>query len=160
MENAPLPSNSRYGRLGNSSSVTFMNRIPAIIACFLMSALFIGCDFRKVVVNDPIRPKDVAFIKSGKTTMQEVVIRLGAPDEILGTSDRLWFQYHFKTTKFLRIDFGVLLRLWSPVTPPLSIGRSNAGTDVFLIAFDPKWVTQDLSFPPPSETDKIGFWPF
>ena len=159
MGNALLPSNSRYGRLGNSL-VIHMNRLSVIIGCLLLPSLLIGCDFRKVVVNNPIRPEDVAFIKSGKTTMQEVVTRLGAPDEILGTSDRLWFQYHFKTTKFLRFDFGVLLRIWSPVVPPLSIGRSNAGTDVFLIAFNPKWVTQDLNFPPPNETDKVGFWPF
>ena len=137
-----------------------MNRLSVIIGCLLLPSLLIGCEFRKVVVNDPIRPEDVAFIKSGKTTMQEVVTRLGAPDEILGTSDHLWFQYHFKTTKFLRIDFGMLLRLWSPVVPPLSIGGSNAGTDVFLIAFNPKWVTQDLNFPPTNETDKVGFWPF
>lgn len=137
-----------------------MKHVLAILGGLLLVSPLIGCDFRKVVVNDPIRPEDVAFIQSGKTTMKEIVTRLGAPDEIMGTSDRLWFRYDFKTTKFFRIDFGILLRIWSPVAPPLSYGQSDAGTDVFLVAFDPKWITQDLNFPPPNETEKVGFWPF
>ena len=159
MGNEHLDYSFRFGRL--VSSVAFPKKSFAAIGVGLVLLLFLlGCDFRKIVVNDPIHPEDVAFIKSGKTTMQQVTARLGAPDEITGTPDRLWFRYHFKTTKILRVDFGVLFRIWSPVSPPMSIGRSDAGTDVFLVAFDSQWVTRDLRFPPPKETGKVNFWPF
>ena len=149
----------RFGRSVNRA--VFYKKYFISISISLIYLLFqLGCDFRRVVVNDPIYPQHVQFIESGTTTMQQVTERLGAPDEITGTPEKLWFRYHFKSTKFLRVDFGVLFRIWSPVTPPMSIGRSDAGTDVFLIAFDSRWVTQELRFPHPEETDEETFLPF
>ena len=86
--------------------------------------------------------------------------QLGAPDDITGSENRLIFEYQFKTTKFFRLDFGTVLRLWSPVTPPLSVGSGDAGTDTLLLAFDHKWVALDLKFPHPQSTKGVSFFPF
>ncbi|MBI4401922.1 MAG: hypothetical protein HY581_09850, partial [Nitrospirae bacterium] len=105
-----------------------------------------GCEFRRIVINDPIRPEDVAFIRPGVTTMSDIVTHLGVPDEIEGTEERAVFRYRFRDAKIFRVDFGKLLRFWSPVTPDMILGRGNLGTDVLQVAFDPHWIVQEHAF--------------
>lgn len=138
-----------------------LRMVVGVMLWLMLIALLLGaCDFRKVVVNDPLLPQDVEFIVPGSTSMFEVVERLGAPDEISGTSNQLLFRYQFKTTKFFRFDFGVLLRIWTPITPPMSWGNGNAGTDAFWVAFDSHWQATTLHFTFSENTKKVSFWPF
>ena len=151
--------NFKFGPLGSLKQIPVMKPLQACLSLLFLCSLF-ACDFRRVVVNDPIIPKEVEFIAPGRTTMQQIVDRLGAPDEITGTKGHLLFRYHFKTSKFFRIDFGALLRLWSPVSPPLSWGNGITGTDAFLVAFDSEWIAQDRNFSFSEKTKQVSFWPF
>lgn len=131
-----------------------------IAAAFGLILLISGCDFRRVVVNQPINLEDINFIVPGKTPLVEVVKHLGAPDKISGTDEYLVFRYHFRSAKFFRIDFGHALRLWSPVSPPMSFGNSKTGIDIFLVAFDSNWIALDHEFSYRNNTKNVGFLPF
>lgn len=119
-----------------------------------------GCEWRRIAVNDPITPEQVAFIQPGVTTLSDVVAHLGAPDEIEGTEERAVFRYRFLVAKIFRIDFGKLLRPWTPVTPDLMIGRANMATDVFQVGFDSRWIAQDHAFAKQAHTARFNPWPF
>ena len=135
-------------------------KLIVITALFALVMFISGCDFRRVVLNKPIHPEKVDFIVPGKTPMMKVVEHLGSPDEISGTSNYLVFRYHFKSAKFFRIDFGYILRIWSPVAPTMSLGNSEAGTDIFLVAFDPNLIAKNHGFSYRANTKDVGFLPF
>ncbi|MEC4669191.1 MAG: hypothetical protein VST64_09630 [Nitrospirota bacterium] len=119
-----------------------------------------GCEARRVAFNDPIRPADVAFIEPGTTTLFDVVRRLGAPDEMMGTETRGVARYRFRVTKVFRVNFGLLFRFFSPVTPTMALGRGDVGTDVFQVVFDPNWVIQEQAFAYGASASRFSPWPF
>ncbi|MFQ5930958.1 MAG: hypothetical protein ACE5MM_00980 [Nitrospiraceae bacterium] len=119
-----------------------------------------GCEIRRVAFNDPIRPADVAFIEPGTTTLSDVVRRLGAPDEMMGAEDRGVARYRFQVTKVFRVNFGWVLRFFSPVSPTMALGRGDVGTDVFQVVFDPNWVIQEHMFAYGSSESRFSPWPF
>ena len=119
-----------------------------------LAVAFSGCEFRRVTINDPIHPDDVAFIDPGKTRLQEVVARLGAPDEIAGSDDQAVCRYRFREVKFFR------LRLWSPYTPEMTLAKSNTGTDVFQVVVDSNWVVQAHAFIYQTPETGFDYWPF
>ena len=151
--------NSRSGpSVNNPSGKLFPTWLA--LAGFLCAVFISGCDFRKVVINEPISTQDVTFITPGETSFLQVVEQLGAPDEIEGSDEVMFFRYRFRTTKMMRINFGWILRIWSPVAPPLSMGRGDTGMDVFQVAFDSNWIAQESAFATPSKTTRFNFWPF
>ncbi len=130
------------------------------VTIFTLVLLISACDFRRVVVNKPINPEHVEFINPGLTPLTEVVKELGSPDEVSGASDYLVFRYHFKSAKFFRINFGHIFRIWSPVSPPMSLGNSESGTDIFLVAFDSNWIVLNHGFSYHNDTKNVEFLPF
>lgn len=135
-------------------------KLISITAIFALILSVAGCDFRHIVVNQPINLEDIDFIVSGKTPLAEVVNRLGAPDKISGTDDNLVFRYHFRSAKSFRINFGHVFRLWIPVSPPMTLGNSEAGIDIFLVAFDSNWLALNHEFSYRDNTKNVGFLPF
>jgi hypothetical protein len=138
-------------------------RRTGIIAglCLLAAALTLAsCQWRRLTVNDPIQPDDVAFIRQGETTLTEVVAKLGPPDEIAVAGGSLVARYRFRDGKYFKIDMGRLLAFWSPVTPEMSLARGQMETDVFQLVMDPRGVVQEHAFAFQSPATRFNPWPF
>ena len=128
-----------------------------VLAVVLSSS---GCEIRRVAFNAPIRPADVAFIEPGTTTLSDVVRRLGAPDEMMGTETRGVARYRFQVTKAFRVNFGWVFRFFSPVSPTMALGRVDVGTDVLQVVFDSNWVIKEQAFAYGSSASRFSPWPF
>jgi hypothetical protein len=48
--------------------------------------------------------------------------------------------------KYSRVNFGWLLKFWSPVDADLLISRTGLGTDAFELLCDSNWVVTHQSF--------------
>ncbi len=107
---------------------------------------FVGCNVVRVTLNTPLTPNDVAFIVPGKTTLADVITELGTPDSITESHTGVVATYRFLDMKYSRINFGWLLKPWSPVDPDLIISRTGLGTDAFELLCDSNWVVTHQSF--------------
>jgi len=119
-----------------------------------------ACQWRRLTVNDLIRPDDVAFIERGKTSLADVVARLGAPDEITAAGRLLTARYRFRDGKYFKIDAGRLLAFWSPLTPEMSMARGQVETDVFQVVMDERGIVQEYAFAFQSPETRFSPWPF
>jgi hypothetical protein len=119
-----------------------------------------SCQWRRLTVNDPIQPDDVAFIQEGRTTFTEVVTRLGPPDEIKATGAGTVARYRFRDGKYFKIDMGRLLAFWSPVTPEMSMARGQLETDIFQVVLDTGGVVRHQAFAYQSPSTRFNPWPF
>ncbi|MEK7299930.1 MAG: hypothetical protein AAB072_02425, partial [Nitrospirota bacterium] len=66
-------------------------------------------------MNTPISQADVAFIEPGKTTLADVIGKLGTPDSITDSDIGVVATYRFLDMKYSRVNFGWLAKPWSPV---------------------------------------------
>ncbi len=105
-----------------------------------------GCNVIRITLNTPISQADVAFIESGKTTLADVIGRLGAPDSITDSDIGVVATYRFLDMKYSRVNFGWLVKPWSPVDPDLIISRTGFGVDAFELLCDQNWVVTHQSF--------------
>jgi len=129
--------------------------------CLLAAALTLtSCQWRRLTVNDPIRPADVDFIREGHTSLAEVVAKLGAPDEIAAAGDTMVARYRFRDGKYFKVDLGRLLSFWSPVTPELSMARGEVETDIFQVVLDRRGIVQEHAFAFQSPATRFNPWPF
>lgn len=129
--------------------------------CVLLVLLTLtACQWRRITVNDPIKPEDVTFIERGKTPLADVVARLGAPDEIVSTGHLLTARYRFRDGKYFKIDAGRLLLFVSPVTPEMSMARSQVEMDVFQVIMDMQGIVQEYAFAFRSPAGRFNPWPF
>ena len=83
-----------------------------------------------------------------------------APDEISEVGDHVLFRYEFSSFKAVRVDFGWAMRFWSPVAPPMNLGWSNGGVDVFVIAFNRELIVAQSAFARLDEAKHVSLWPF
>jgi|RhiMethySRZTD1v2_1073278.scaffolds.fasta_scaffold00307_50 hypothetical protein len=134
----------------------FMNLIAGTALLFALS----GCEFRKVAINDLISPQQIEFIEVGKTTSSEVVAQLGAPDEMAGAGVDLVFRYQYAVTKMLRVDFGKILQIWTPVAPAIILSRGETGFDAFQVVFDARGIVREHAFTKHTRSRRFNFWPF
>ncbi len=152
--------NSKFG----PSAIRAWRQRPVLRLCtalVLLAALILsGCEFRRISVNQPIRHEHVAFVVPGPTTLQEIVTGLGAPDEVTGSEGQLVFRYRFGTTKAVRVNFGWILRVWSPVAPSMSWTQSTASHEELQITFAPDWVVQHHAFSRKPRATGFNLWPF
>ena len=130
-----------------------------IIGLLLLFSLS-GCDFRRVVVNDPLVVDSLDELVPGTSTIQDVAEKLGAPGEIEEGASGMVFRYRFGDSKTMRVNFGWILRVFFPVAPSMNLGRGEGSTYILHVA-----MRQDLTFDhsviqPPSDTPHFGFWPF
>jgi hypothetical protein len=131
------------------------------VLCLLTAALALAsCQWRRLTVNDLIRPDDVAFIQPGRTTLAEVVAKLGPPDDIAATGADMVVRYRFRDGKYFKIDAGRLLAFWSPVTPEMSMARGQLETDVFQVVLTADGIVREHAFAFQSPATRFSPWPF
>ncbi len=105
-----------------------------------------GCNVIRITLNTPISQADVAFIEPGKTTLADVIGKLGTPDSITDSDIGVVATYRFLDMKYSRVNFGWLAKPWSPVDPDLIISRTGFGVDAFELLCDQNWVVTHQSF--------------
>jgi hypothetical protein len=105
-----------------------------------------ACNVIRIKLNTPLYQDDVAFIEPGKTTLTDVVAKLGVPDSITDSYLGVVATYRFLDMKYSRVNFGYLLRPWTPVDPDLIISRTGFGIDAFELYCDSNWVVTHQSF--------------
>ena len=111
-----------------------------------MCVSFVGCSVVRITLNTPLTQNDVAFIVPGQTTLADVITRLGTPDSITDSHTGVVATYRFLDMKYSRINFGWLLKFWSPADVDLIISRTGLGTDALELLCDSKWVVTHQSF--------------
>jgi sulfur carrier protein ThiS len=111
-----------------------------------MCVTFVGCNVIRITLNTPLTQNDVAFIVPGQTTLADVIAKLGTPDSITESYAGVVATYRFLDTKYSRINFGWLLKPFSPVDTDLIISRTGLGTDAFELFCDSNWVVVHQSF--------------
>ena len=123
-----------------------LSRLCSILLSVVLCMTFVGCNVVRVTLNTPITQNDVAFIVPGKTTLADVITKLGTPDSITDSNTGVVATYRFLDMRYSRINFGWLLKPWSPVDPDLIISRTGLGTDAFELLCDSNWVVTHQSF--------------
>lgn len=119
---------------------------PLLFFIVMMSFTLQGCNVARITLNTPLTQDDIAFIVPGTTTLTDVIARLGTPDTISDSHSGVVATYRFLDLKYSRINFGWLLRPWTPVDPDLIISRTGLGTDAFELLCDENWVVLHGSF--------------
>ncbi len=159
MANGRTAWSSRSGRSGIERRVRRGGALTGV--CLLVAALMLtSCQWRRLTVNDPIKPEDVTFIQPGRTSLADVVAKLGAPDEIAATGDAMVVRYRFRDGKYFKIDLGRLLSFWSPVTPEMSMARGQVETDIFQVVTDRRGIVREQAFAFQSPATRFNPWPF
>jgi len=117
-----------------------------ILLSTVMCLTFVSCNVVRITLNTPLTQNDVAFIVPGQTTLADVITKLGTPDSITDSHTGVVATYRFLDMKYSRINFGWLLKFWSPVDVDLIISRTGLGTDAFELLCDSNWVVTHQSF--------------
>ncbi len=123
-----------------------LSRLCSILLSVVMCMTFVGCNVVRLTLNTTITQNDVAFIVPGKTTLADVITKLGTPDSITDSNTGVVATYRFLDMRYSRINFGWLLKPWSPVDTDLIISRTGLGTDAFELLCDSNWVVTHQSF--------------
>lgn len=117
-----------------------------ILLSMLMGVTFAGCNVVRITLNTPLTQDDVAFIVPGQTTLTDVITKLGTPDSLTDSYTGVVATYRFLDMKYSRVNFGWLLKPWSPVDTDLIISRTGLGADAFELLCDSNWVVTHQSF--------------
>ena len=112
----------------------------------VLALAFSGCNFVRISLNTPLTPDDVAFIAPGQTTLTDVIIKLGSPDSLTDSTAGMVATYRFLDMKYSRVNFGWLLKPWSPIDPDLIMSRTGFGTDAFQVLCDANGIVTQHSF--------------
>ncbi len=121
-------------------------RLCPVLLSAVMCVTLLGCNVARVTLNTPITPNDVAFIVPGQTTLADVIAKLGTPDSIAESHAGVVATFRFLDMKYSRINFGWLLKPFSPVDTDLVISRTGFGTDALELLCDSNWVVTHQSF--------------
>jgi hypothetical protein len=120
--------------------------LRTLILSTIAAVALSGCNVVRVTVNTPLAHDDVKFIVPGQTAFADVIAKLGTPDSIVDTETGIVATYRFLDVKYSRVNFGWLLKPWSPVDPDLIISRSGLGLDAFELMCDEHWIVTHQSF--------------
>lgn len=123
-----------------------LRKLCPILLSVLVCTVTVGCNVVRITLNNPLTQDDVAFIVPGETTLADVVAKLGTPDSITDSHAGIVATYRFLDMKYSRINFGWLLKPWSPVDPDLIISRTGLGTDAFELLCNSDWVITHQNF--------------
>ena len=134
-----------FGRLENEMKLS-LSGLCSIMLSILMCATFVGCSVIRITLNTPLTQDDVAFIVPGQTKLVDVITKLGTPDSITDSHEGAVATYRFLDVKYSRINFGWLLKLWSPIDLDLIVSRTGLGTDALELLCDSNWVVTHQSF--------------
>ncbi len=131
------------------------------IAGICLALFCSGCSIRRVVYNETITTQQVDFVKTGRTTMSEVVAQLGAPDEMAEADSGVVALYNWSDTKSAAMDFGAIFRFFTPWSPSMTLNRTGIEPAQFLVVYDPTWTVRAYGFSRwPKEEPVVWFWPF
>lgn len=122
------------------------NFLRMLLLSIVTAASLAGCNVARLTINTPLTPEHVAFITEGRTTLTDVVARLGAPDSMADADIGTVVTYRFLNAKYSRVNFGWLAKPWSPVDPDLVLSRSGFGADAFEVICDTNWVVIHRAF--------------
>ena len=100
------------------------NRSLTLLFPLILAAALSGCNVARLTINTPLTSDSVAFITEGRTTLADVIATLGAPDSMTDAEAGTLVTYRFLDAKYSRVNFGWLLKPWSPVDPDLIFSRS------------------------------------
>jgi hypothetical protein len=120
--------------------------VLAILLSIVMCAAFAGCQIVRITLNTPLTPDDVASVVPGETPLADVIITLGAPDSMTESNTGVTATYRFHDMKYSRVNFGLLLKVWSPVDPDFISSRIGLGADAFEVLCDSHGVVTHQSF--------------
>jgi len=125
---------------------SYSSRACLIVLLLTLCMTTAACNVIRIKLNTPLNQDDVAFIEPGKTTLTDVVAKLGVPDSITDSYLGVVATYRFLDMKYSRVNFGYLLKPWTPVDPDLIISRTGFGIDAFELYCDSNWVVTHQSF--------------
>ena len=126
--------------------MTIRRLLGVLILTTVAGATLTGCNVARLTINTPLTPQHVAFITEGRTTLREVVNVLGAPDSMTEAETGTTVTYRFLNAKYSRVNFGWLVKPWSPVDPDLVLSRSGFGADAYQLICDSNWVVIHQAF--------------
>lgn len=126
----------------------------------LVLLVLCGCDFRRVVVNDPLITDSLGELIPGKSTVQDVTQKLGAPDGIEEGMSGMVFRYRYGDNKSMRVNFGWIVRVFFPVAPSMNLGRGEGVTYILHVAMRPDLTFDHSVIQPPPDIPHFWFWPF
>jgi len=125
-----------------------------ILVC-LLAVILEGCPlaWRRLTVNEIIRPDDVSFIVPGTTTLADVVKNLGAPGSIRRVESGTVVRYQFLDIKYFTVNITRPLSLFFPVLEAvptdlyqLTYSGGGLGTEELQVEFDRNWVVVYYAF--------------
>lgn len=125
--------------------LSFPGLCPILLST-IMCVTLVGCNVVRITLNTPLTENDVSFIVPGHTTLADVIAKLGTPDSITESYTGVVATYRFLDMKYSRINFGWLIKPFSPIDPDLIISRTGLGTDAFELLCDSNWVVTHQSF--------------
>jgi hypothetical protein len=125
-----------------------------ILVC-LLAVILEGCPlaWRRLTVNEIIRPDDVSFIVPGTTTLADVVKNLGAPGSIRRVDSGTVIRYQFLDIKYFTVNVTRPLSFFFPVLEAvptdlyqLTYSGGGLGTEELQVEFDRNWVVVYYAF--------------
>lgn len=119
--------------------------LPSLVAVVVCLS-FMGCNVVRVTLNTTLTPENVAFIVPGKTTLTEVITKLGTPDTLTDADSGVVATYRFLDLKYSRVNFGWLAKPWTPVDPDLIFSRTRLGVDEFQVFYNSDWIVVQQGF--------------
>ena len=131
-----------------------------ILLSMVMCVTFTGCNVVRITLNAPLTQSDVAFIIPGQTTLADVITRLGTPDSITDSHTGVVAIYRFLDMKYSKINFGWMLKFWSPADVDLIVSRTGLGTDAFELLCDSNWVVTHQGFLRHLSSPRFNPYPF
>ena len=159
MATGPMIWHFKSGRLEISQSMIGGVGKSGVLIVLLVLALW-GCEFRRVVVNDPLITESLKELVPGQSSFHDVTQTLGAPDEIEEGSAGMVFRYRYGDSKTMRINFGWIFRLFLPLAPAMNLGRGEGVTYVLHVAMRPDMTFDHSVIQPPPDPPRFWFWPF
>jgi hypothetical protein len=124
-------------------------RVIATLAAGLTAAACDPISWTRVTLNHPLKAEDVTFIVPGKTTLKDVVARLGAPDQLIGIHDGMAANYLYEDSKYFRVNFGWPLGVIDPLSyapHDFVLANSRLSADTFEVAFDTRGIVKYSGF--------------
>jgi hypothetical protein len=122
------------------------HRSSLLLLLFIISLMAQGCNFARITLNTPLTAQDVAFIMPGQTSLPDVINKLGSPDSLADSTGGVVLTYRFLDLRYSRVNFGWLVKPWSPVDPDLIMSRTGLGTDALQVICDTKGVVTQYAF--------------
>ena len=125
-----------------------------VLAC-LLAVLLQGCPlaWRRVSINEVIKPDDVSFIILRETKLEDIVQRLGTPNIVKSTETGSIVRYFFLDIKYFTVNLTRPLPFIFPVLQAVpndlyqfTISGGGAGTEELEIGFDKNWSVVEYSF--------------